>query len=260
MGRADHVFLLKIMAKVRLQAKHIDDPTPSPSGSSATKSSRPQSAIEVLRRVYKEKVWPFSSKTLRGNGNEETNSRLLGRYRFEHGFKGWYQGMSAQIFKAVLSQGILLMLKVYLFLHFFLHFLKPLLDFCLIISSSKSCWPYFISLSHLLSFRINSNPTPAFLLLLLFSKSTSSVISKAQIVASHVPHPDVHLPSSLPPLPSSLKEAQAALPSIPSLVPAAISEKVPGLVQDVKGAAEASGEKTGVKATVDLVVNAVEGK
>ena len=34
-----------------------------------------------------------------------------------HGFKGWYQGMSAQILKAVLSQGAFGQIKVYTSLH-----------------------------------------------------------------------------------------------------------------------------------------------
>ncbi|BEI91645.1 uncharacterized protein CcaverHIS019_0404650 [Cutaneotrichosporon cavernicola] len=78
-----------IFAKVRLQAgpedhhcaEHVHE---GESYADAVKGShrRPTGAIELLKQVYK-----------------------------EDGFAGWYQGMSAQIFKAVLCQGILFVCK-----------------------------------------------------------------------------------------------------------------------------------------------------
>ncbi|KAG8894725.1 ADP/ATP carrier protein [Tulasnella sp. 403] len=86
-----------IMAKVRLQARHADDGAEklktaeegqvplsngTPNGASPVVKQRYHGAIDVLRRVWQ-----------------------------DQGFFGWYQGMGAQITKAVLSQALLFMLK-----------------------------------------------------------------------------------------------------------------------------------------------------
>jgi len=79
-----------IMAKVRLQARSTDDddsngtlPTPvSASQAEQNKAARYRGAVDVLTKVYKHR-----------------------------GLAGWYQGMGAQITKAVLSQALLFMLK-----------------------------------------------------------------------------------------------------------------------------------------------------
>jgi hypothetical protein len=68
-----------IFAKVRLQAR-VDDPREEP-GTPHHKYHH-RGAIDILAAVYK-----------------------------EQGIAGWYQGMSAQIFKAVLCQGILFVSK-----------------------------------------------------------------------------------------------------------------------------------------------------
>lgn len=68
-----------IFAKVRLQAR-ADDPHEEP-GTPHHKFHH-RGAIDILAHVYR-----------------------------EEGIKGWYQGMSAQIFKAVLCQGILFVSK-----------------------------------------------------------------------------------------------------------------------------------------------------
>jgi len=68
-----------IFAKVRLQAR-VDDPHEEP-GTPHHKFHH-RGAIDILQHVYQ-----------------------------EEGIKGWYQGMSAQIFKAVLCQGILFVSK-----------------------------------------------------------------------------------------------------------------------------------------------------
>lgn len=78
-----------IMAKVRIQARSTDaDDTieknrlPPPSHTPHPSHSRHVGAIGILKRVWK-----------------------------REGFFGWYQGMQAQIIKAVLSQGVLFMSK-----------------------------------------------------------------------------------------------------------------------------------------------------
>lgn len=76
-----------ILAKVRLQAKysHATDSTELTDGSAAVvakKKERYANAWDVLRKVYAEK-----------------------------GFAGWYQGMQAHIFKAVLAQALLFGIK-----------------------------------------------------------------------------------------------------------------------------------------------------
>lgn len=77
-----------IMAKTRLQAKYSDDEdTPAPAAGAKSvaapkKKERYNGAVDVLTQVYKAK-----------------------------GFGGWYQGMQAQITKAVLSQALLFGIK-----------------------------------------------------------------------------------------------------------------------------------------------------
>ncbi|KAK4049389.1 hypothetical protein OIV83_004122 [Microbotryomycetes sp. JL201] len=79
-----------IMAKTRLQAKYEDDeeaaigstPAKPAAAGRYKKKERYNGAIDVLRQVHKEK-----------------------------GFAGWYQGMQAQITKAVLSQALLFGIK-----------------------------------------------------------------------------------------------------------------------------------------------------
>lgn len=68
-----------IMAKVRIQARSEGEPQDSLSG---TKSHKHAGALQILARVLK-----------------------------KEGFTGWYQGMQAQITKAVLSQALLFMSK-----------------------------------------------------------------------------------------------------------------------------------------------------
>lgn len=76
------------MAKTRLQAKYDDDAAPgtsipAPASTPRTKKKeRYNGALDVLAQVYKQK-----------------------------GFAGWYQGMQAQITKAVLSQALLFGIK-----------------------------------------------------------------------------------------------------------------------------------------------------
>jgi len=72
-----------IMAKVKIQAgtQSSEDELPGPS-SSSNKRKKPVGAVSLLARVLK-----------------------------DQGFTGWYQGMTAQIIKAVLSQALLFMSK-----------------------------------------------------------------------------------------------------------------------------------------------------
>ncbi|KEI38600.1 uncharacterized protein L969DRAFT_50979 [Mixia osmundae IAM 14324] len=90
-----------IMAKVRLQAKYDDDgeiatPPPTPRGGAA---SHPSSAAKALQKRQKKKD--------RYTGAFDV---LAQTYKAK-GLAGWYQGMQAQIIKAVLSQALLFGIK-----------------------------------------------------------------------------------------------------------------------------------------------------
>lgn len=76
-----------ILAKVRLQAKYDDETestelTQGSSAVTAKKKERYTNAFDVLAKIYA-----------------------------VNGFRGWYQGMQAHIFKAVLSQALLFGIK-----------------------------------------------------------------------------------------------------------------------------------------------------
>ncbi|KAG7562693.1 hypothetical protein FFLO_01853 [Filobasidium floriforme] len=134
-----------IFAKVRLQAKSPKiNSTASPSTSeqeppTTTSLSPPGSFADVVKHepAHQHGDHLVTSTDLEANKAEASSStphvtgeteqgaskvpvekkkftsavELLQYTYAKHGFKGWYQGMSAQILKAVLSQGILFMLK-----------------------------------------------------------------------------------------------------------------------------------------------------
>jgi len=71
-----------IMAKVRIQARSADSEDSTNNQSESHRHKKPTGALDILARVWK-----------------------------REGFVGWYQGMQAQITKAVLSQALLFMSK-----------------------------------------------------------------------------------------------------------------------------------------------------
>ncbi|CDZ96605.1 Predicted mitochondrial carrier protein [Phaffia rhodozyma] len=123
-----------IMAKVRLQARTTSsEQVPVPSSTSVDYSSslapRPSEVASIERPTNESPAGPVSyaqvvktSSTELVTGEEEQKNlaekekygdavNVLRQVYLKKGFTGWYQGMSAQILKAVLSQGILFMLK-----------------------------------------------------------------------------------------------------------------------------------------------------
>jgi adenine nucleotide transporter 17 len=134
---------LKYQAKVRLQAKSpkADSATSAPGQEPTTSTSPPGSFADVVKhepahshgdhfvsttdleanktessssssgdrdhalRIGQEKEAPHMSQ-VEVEKKKFTSAVELLQYTYaKHGFKGWYQGMSAQILKAVLSQG-----------------------------------------------------------------------------------------------------------------------------------------------------------
>ncbi|KEP49520.1 peroxisomal adenine nucleotide transporter 1 [Rhizoctonia solani 123E] len=107
-----------IMAKVRLQAgSALGSESDDSSSESESELSEIRGAEEGLQASYAEvtksgynvtQVPKSSRKTAR---LEKSAIKLLGKVLREDGVFGWYQGMGAQITKAVLAQALLFMLK-----------------------------------------------------------------------------------------------------------------------------------------------------
>ncbi|KAI5451603.1 hypothetical protein NCC49_001587 [Naganishia albida] len=127
-----------IFAKVRLQAKPasvartFQNPSPEAPSADATEPTAPNSYANVVASsepAHESGEHFVSEKDLEANAQESSahapstvaktstgkrQTSALGVLRDTYktkGFAGWYQGMHAQIIKAVLSQGILFMLK-----------------------------------------------------------------------------------------------------------------------------------------------------
>ncbi|KAG8694618.1 ADP/ATP carrier protein [Ceratobasidium sp. 394] len=112
-----------IMAKVRLQARSGSAPEERESGveSDAELINMQQSAEEgSLTASYAEvtkdgenatRSRPSARISTQRSKSQGSAVALLAKVLREEGFVGWYQGMGAQITKAVLSQALLFMLK-----------------------------------------------------------------------------------------------------------------------------------------------------
>jgi len=112
-----------IMAKVRLQARSSSTPEePDPGVESDTELVIMQQSAEEggLTASYAEVTKPGKNATRSRSSARASTPRsksqgsavaLLAKVLREEGFVGWYQGMGAQITKAVLSQALLFMLK-----------------------------------------------------------------------------------------------------------------------------------------------------
>ncbi|KAG8748100.1 ADP/ATP carrier protein [Ceratobasidium sp. 414] len=112
-----------IMAKVRLQARSSSAPEePDLAGESDTEFVNMQQGAEEgsLTASYAEVTKPGENATRSRpsaristprNKSQGSAVALLAKVLREEGFVGWYQGMGAQITKAVLSQALLFMLK-----------------------------------------------------------------------------------------------------------------------------------------------------
>ncbi|CAE6529852.1 unnamed protein product [Rhizoctonia solani] len=108
-----------IMAKVRLQAGNISGSGSEDSGSEsesefseirgAEEGSLTASYAEVTKSGYNVTRVPRPSRN--GAKPQKSAVRLLANVLREEGVVGWYQGMGAQITKAVLAQALLFMLK-----------------------------------------------------------------------------------------------------------------------------------------------------
>ncbi|KAG8938069.1 ADP/ATP carrier protein, partial [Tulasnella sp. 419] len=90
-----------IMAKVRLQARSAD--VDDSAAIEAAEEGKGPTFADVVREGQK----PAPTRTPRYTGAIDVLRKVLA----QKGFTGWYQGMGAQITKAVLSQALLFMLK-----------------------------------------------------------------------------------------------------------------------------------------------------
>jgi len=96
-----------IMAKVRIQARTSDDADTAEQVIEAVEEGEALSFAVVAKGEQKPLNRPIAKRTPKYKGALDVLSKVLK----EQGIVGWYQGMGAQITKAVLSQALLFMSK-----------------------------------------------------------------------------------------------------------------------------------------------------
>jgi len=102
-----------IMAKVRLQAKYT--PAPGPILPITTNGSEPNlTSTPTYASVASSDPTPSSGAVRKSDERYNGALDVLAKVYEQKGFQGWYQGMQAQITKAVISQALLFGIKDYM--------------------------------------------------------------------------------------------------------------------------------------------------